>query len=130
MIGLLCTSVYEPPILYIKSPAAYDRGYVQLPRIPKRRSSQKIYSTHSGEYVGHFVGQDALVGVDYASRLHEHAPAMATALEGENGGSKQQPVRRQGRNRHRRRQRHRSRLCSGTRGTGLRGGADVPLGQG
>src|SRR5215208_1121347 len=38
MIGLLCTAVYEPPDIYIRSPAAYDRGYVQLRRIPLPRT--------------------------------------------------------------------------------------------
>jgi NAD(P)-dependent dehydrogenase (short-subunit alcohol dehydrogenase family) len=52
---------------------------------------------------------------------------MAASLEGKNGGSEQQRVRRQVRHRHRRRQRHGSRLCSGTRGTRLHGGATVNI---
>jgi hypothetical protein len=33
-----------------------------------------------GEYVGRFVGRDALVGVDYAPRLHEHALCTGNSL--------------------------------------------------
>jgi hypothetical protein len=73
-------------------PASFQKA-ISIPDPPTSHDTSTAFfntlssSTHSGEYVGQFVGQDALVGVDYASRLREHAPAMAPALEGEHGGS-------------------------------------------
>jgi hypothetical protein len=58
------------------------------------RTSENAPSPHLGEYVGRVVGWDALVGVDYAPRLHEHASLRRKrSLEGEKGGIEQQRVR-------------------------------------
>src|SRR5512132_4046188 len=40
---------------------------------------EHLPSPHPGEYAGWFAGQNALVGVDHALRLHEHA--LATAMD-------------------------------------------------